>query len=710
MSGEDVAELATVDGDALVACLEERFLRHEPYTMCRHVCLSINPYRWRHDLYDDEHKSRYRRVAPERAAHVYQVAKRALDALGEDEQTVVITGESGAGKTEVARLCLDFVADDLVDRERIGRTIHAQPILEYMGNAQTTRNRNSSRFGKLISLLFDGPRQVGTTIDTYLLERVRAVGFGEGEGTFRIMHAILNDEGVRNEYALMGVDQALLGVPRDDSPLESFAAAAQSVGIDPRPIVRGAVAVLYLRLRDYANAAKVLELSPTDLTHAIGHRRTVVQAETIWSECEAEEQRRRVSSLVMALYDRRFRETVRQINARLHETHATTSALRVLDIFGFERLATNGLEQLCINYCNERMQTLFVDDIIVMQQLEFANEGMTVPHVAYDTNVRVVELYDNTIFPLLEEARRLSQTPDGFVEAVNRKRPAGFAVPLVRQTGVIFSIDHYAGPVCYDAERFNERNADELRPEIVELMRGSVEAELFCDAAGPAARSVTIEFQRQMRGLTSTIRAAHYVRCIRPNEKQIEGVFDRGVVREQLVSNGIVHACQVMRHAYPIRMTHAQFRARFRRVRPPSTLASDQLFWGKTVVYMAASVADGLERDAATRTLRRAACAWARRRRGALRIQHAARQRLARRAEAKRHASVVSLQRAARRRLHRSAEAYRMLDELGRLKEQVRRLREEVRAKDAWIFRATSFLRQYVRTDRAASLLQSVGV
>lgn len=693
---DDIADLPHVGEEDVLLCLARRFSQTQPYTMCRRVCISVNPYEWADDLYSDAQKQAYSNESSGSSAHIYKVVRCALQEMAQDEQTIVITGESGTGKTEVARLCLDFVAHQMLDRSRIDRTISTQPVLEYMGNAQTTSNPNSSRFGKLVSLRIDKAGQVSTRIETYMLEKVRAVCFGKGEGTFRVMHAVLHDDATRVEYALMGINAEVLGKTREDSPLEIFKAAAHLVGVDVQPIVRCAIVVLFLRLRDYANAAKVLGLSSAELTHAIAYRKTTVGTETIWSECSSEEQRKRVTSLIMTLYDRRFRHTVHQINAHLDDNDSSASAVfRLLDIFGFERLADNGLDQLCINYCNERIQALFVDEIIVTQQLEFANEDIEVPHVAYDTNARVIELYDNVLFPLLEEARRLSQPADSFVEAVNRQRPAGFAVPLVRQTGVVFSVDHYAGSVCYDAADFNERNADELRPEIVDMMGASVERDLFPPSDSHCRiHSVTTEFQRQMRKMTSTIRAAQYIRCIRPNDKQVPGLFDDAIVRDQLVSTGILQACQVMRLAHKLRMTHAQFRRQYGCAVPAKPV--EGLLRGKTLVYLTSVAARQFERQKAQKTLENGMRTWIRRRSGVLKLQSYARGWLTRRTNARRLASAVCLQRATRRCRNRFAGTYRTLDEIDQLREQVRRLTEEMRVKDAWIFRANILLKKYV--------------
>ena len=461
---DDLAALERVTDRDIVDVLKARFLARKPYTMCQRVCISVNPNAWC-PLYDADTRRMYmKRAVGHAPAHIYKIAEQAFSHTSAASQTIVITGDSGAGKTEVARLCLDFISEQSTDDSSAGqieRALHAQPVLEYLGNAQTTRNANSSRFGKFLTLHYQGTTQVSARIRTYLLEKSRVVGVAPGEGMFRVFYAILGDAQLRDAYALHAVDESVLGQREAAiaSSYRSFQRAALAVGFHREQldcIVHAIVGILFLRMRDYGNAATVLGLDTGILMRTLTHRRVRVGSdEEYWTECAPDEQRARMKALGMALYERTFRRVVEDTNAYVGVGDVGGSnALHILDIFGFETFATNGLEQLCINYCNERIQQFFVDDVIVMQQLEYANEGIDCGHIEFDTTARVVELCEHTIFPLLDEAQRLKTTSDGFVNSIDARRPAAFSVPLVRSTSAIFSIDHYAGRVTYDTEHF----------------------------------------------------------------------------------------------------------------------------------------------------------------------------------------------------------------------------------------------------------------
>tara|TARA_B110000046_G_scaffold170201_1_gene190010 strand:- start:770 stop:3031 length:2262 start_codon:yes stop_codon:yes gene_type:complete len=713
---EDLVVLTTLDTQTIVGALRARHDNRLPYTMCRGVLISINPQQWL-PLYTSALRRLYM-AGVHRDAHPYVLAARALRNvhIGESH-TLVITGESGAGKTEMAKICLEFVSSFATDErssERIDRILKSGEVLEYLGNAQTIRNNNSSRFGKFLRLFYDGSRQIGASIQTYLLERARIANGNADEGTFRVVYALLDDGGMRDTFALHAVDRSVFGQKNAAQPSSwarfsaclSVAGFDASTSLDIASMIAGAV---FLLTRDFANASQIFGVDTSHLAHALSNRRTKVMAETIWSECSNDDVRRRSKALAMAIYARMFDDTVRKLNEFIGGEQLGAS-LNVLDIFGFEALGTNGLEQLCINYCNEKIQAMFLDDVIVQQQKEYASEGVECSHMDFDTNTGILELCERCVFSCLDEATRMRTSAEGFVQNMSAQRLTGFSVPLVRADRPVFTIAHYAKPVAYDADTMADRNTNDIRNEIVEVMREASNpavAKLFAGALeNPTAgkmwtTSIVGSFCDQMKTLTIDIAATHalYIRCIRPSEDSASLVFDDAVAEEQIAANGILQACKVMRNGFELRMTHQRFAHHFPRYhrRGAISLTAHGGHWGGTMVYMSASCNERVRREEACLRLQARALAVVRRgrrrREAAIDIQRGARARMKRKSSMRRQRAARLVQARVRRHNVRNLARWQHFDEVSLLKARIVELRRELKQKDVWIFRASQILR-----------------
>lgn len=719
MAVEDLVALLTLDTDSILTAICERHNNLKPYTMCSGVLISVNPQQWL-ALYalDD---CRLYMAGVKKDAHPYKLAARALNGVRHGEaHTMVITGESGAGKTEMAKICLDFVSSftpDTLSSERIARIQKSGKVLEYIGNAQTVRNNNSSRFGKFLTLFFDRSTQVGASIQTYLLEHGRIANSNPQEGTFRVVYALLNNERMRDTFALHAIDRTILGCVEAGHPTSwdefksclAIAGFDETMTMDIASMVAGAI---FLLTRDFASASQIFGLDTIHLTHVLGNRRTKVMDETIWSECTKDDIRQRSKALAMALYTRMFSCSIRKLNEFIGGIQTGTS-LNVLDIFGFEALGTNGLEQLCINYCNEKIQAIFIEDVVVRQQLEYANEGVDCSHIRYDSETRVIDLCERCVFPRLDEATRLRTSAERFVEILSAERPVAFSVPLVRNTHVVFTIAHYAKPVTYNADVMIDRNTNAIRSEIVEVMASATNtsvASLFSDTVlNPIdgkmwTSSIAAKFCEQMEALTRDVGATHalYIRCVRPNESLTSLVFDKRVVEEQIAANGILEACKVMRNGYEFRMTHECFARTFPRAQyfKMPILKSNGGHWGKSMVYMSADCHDRLLREEAClllqsrvhRVLRRGQL----RRLAAVKIQRAVRRIREERQTTRTSRAARVIQIRIRRHNAQNLARWKQFDEIERLKAHIVELRKELKQKNMWIFRATQVLRHHL--------------
>lgn len=750
---EDLAELATLDAAAILATLEARHRAKKPYTMCGSVCVSVNPQRSLPALYSDETRRLYASAAAEpRDAHPYRIASRAVRAVsgGGDSHTIVVTGESGAGKTEMSKICLGYAARCAADDAsgaRLRRILQAGCVLEFLGNAQTTRNDNSSRFGKFLQVQYARGAQVGARIETYLLERSRAVHARAGEGTFRVVYAAL-DEAARRHAALRSFDRNALGRASAGVPSSwgAFAEACEAVGFAAddfsEVVVDSVAAILLLRAGDPASASRALGAEADALGRALRQRRVQVHGETLWTNCEPSEEQHRANALAMNVYQHMFVHMRDELN-KLVGGDASRTQLNILDIFGFENLSQNGLEQLCINYCNERIQALFANDAIATRCAELTREGVACPADDDVPKSAGLALCDDVLFPKLNEAQRLpTSTPDDLVASfVAQGAPDALVLPRVRTSTATFGVRHYAGTVEYTAERFIEHNRDELRSELREVLDASAHAWLAAGSraatpreAGRAKRfapSIAATFRSHMRQLMQQIDAttALYIRCIRPNTHGTPDPFDTVLVEGQVRANGLVQAAAIMRHGFAHQLTHSAFRARFRRSgsRARAAWASDPgFYWGRcTNVFMSANRHRDLLAAEAACALQRASRAWARRRRAAraaalvafgawrraaaaererARIAAAERERKAEREREAERESVAAKREtadAARTRDERAASAtaeaaadelLRARQELATLKQRVVGLRDEIRQKDEWIFAARQCL------------------
>uniref|UniRef100_A0A7S0FM48 Myosin motor domain-containing protein n=1 Tax=Pyrodinium bahamense TaxID=73915 RepID=A0A7S0FM48_9DINO len=418
--------------------LENLRLRHQKdqiYTYTASVLLAVNPYKEISGLYDDEQCGRYRgKHIGTLPPHPYAIADTAYRTLVREHrnQALLISGESGAGKTETAKIVMQFLsyasgtATQLTSRIQ-ARVLQAQPILESFGNAVTMRNSNSSRFGKYNRLFFD---QAGALVDaditTYLLESSRVVVHGDRERTYHCFYEMLtglSDERLwelrleRNRaYRLMTCgSQKVEGFQeRDARNFRRLCEAFKTVGLDGDAIdtiievLAGLVHLGDIQVDDDAmqapreedesqtvdvneqsveSAARLLGMDADILCGTLKRKKVAVPGRNSFHEVPRTQPqfRQALHSLIKALYKRLFMRTVEHINGSFRElrpmdakgiAEGVWNHIGILDIYGFERLQRNSFEQLCINLANERLQQYFVENVLVAEQSLYKREGL----------------------------------------------------------------------------------------------------------------------------------------------------------------------------------------------------------------------------------------------------------------------------------------------------------------------------------------------
>eukprot|EP00451_Oxyrrhis_marina_P019407 CAMPEP_0204351698 /NCGR_PEP_ID=MMETSP0469-20131031/31310_1 /ASSEMBLY_ACC=CAM_ASM_000384 /TAXON_ID=2969 /ORGANISM="Oxyrrhis marina" /LENGTH=1139 /DNA_ID=CAMNT_0051338297 /DNA_START=33 /DNA_END=3453 /DNA_ORIENTATION=+ len=508
------------------------------YSSVGPVLVVVNPYTWlqvpgtKLSIYSPEVMKLYSfKSRLDVPPHIFATAEAAFRqlVLEEESQCVIISGESGAGKTEASKQIQNYVAavsggGDGVEQVK---TIFLQSnqVLEAFGNAKTLRNNNSSRFGKYLEILFDrAGRPVGGRCRNYLLEKRRVVRPGRGERSFHIFYQLMRaSDKVRSTFGL-GDDPSVFqylacsgafDVPGvdDAAEFESTLSSLTAIGIPPKrskAILRCVAAVLHIgnvaflgKLVEGADGCHMEDSQALDsfsslmgvdaaaLDHVMRTRRFETMApggavETYDVPQNVAQASAARDGLAKAVFERLFDHIVACLNALLEsqQSEMTSSedlrSIGVLDIYGFEIFEKNGFEQLCINYVNESLQQIFIELTLRAEQEEYQRERIQWTPITFCDNKDVQVLIEGRrppgIFAILDDTTRTAHAQDG------RQVDAKFLDELCRahannvrfnRSGKGFCIEHYAGSVRYDIDSFGEANKDRLAQDVIVLMQQS---------------------------------------------------------------------------------------------------------------------------------------------------------------------------------------------------------------------------------------------
>jgi myosin heavy subunit len=496
---DDLITLDELNEFSLLHKLRLRFARDEIYTNVSSVLISMNPFKRMEALMAKDqldlymHQSSTRKLPP----HIYAIGHNAYAGMmsSKNSQSILVSGESGAGKTEATKLILKFLAEasklagqgegggsESTNLE--GQILQASPILEAFGNAKTTRNNNSSRFGKLVSVQFDplGKLQ-GANITNYLLEKSRLVQHGEGERNYHIFYQLLvalddmpavkeatslalpTDEAC--QYTILNstnedgsLEKGKPGIiPMDKSNMEEMRESMTALHIDDgmqTDIYTLLASMLHIGNVAYTQetaadgsqttsvaggvgggfgiAASLLGVGTEPLQKSLCSRHVTSTGLDVYVPYTVEEAKDNTDALVKKVYANLFDWLVSRINTTLAANMGGGGDvegglfIRVLDIFGFEIFKKNSFEQLCINYCNEQLHFFFNNHIFKMEQAEYERQGIPVPTIEYEDNAACLALIDDKggIFSMVDEENRIPKGSDhGFLSKVLNKFGAG---------------------------------------------------------------------------------------------------------------------------------------------------------------------------------------------------------------------------------------------------------------------------------------------
>uniref|UniRef100_A0A8C5FI53 Myosin IHb n=1 Tax=Gadus morhua TaxID=8049 RepID=A0A8C5FI53_GADMO len=590
---------------ALLDNLRKRFHENLIYTYIGTLLVSLNPYK-ELDTYSKKHMDTYMGVNFfELPPHIYALADNVFRTMLSEfnNHFILISGESGAGKTETSKKVLQYYAvscpnTSLLDNVR-DRLLLSNPVLEAFGNAKTLKNDNSSRFGKYMDIQFD--HQVGAVgghILSYLLEKSRVVHQNHGERNFHIFYQLVAG----------GDDELLrwLGLERNCQNYSYLVQGdcAKVTSINDKSnwkIVRSALSIIEFSEKDveqlFAIIASVLHLGNVNQNGG-GAATTTTRFKRclqVYSPFAVDHALYARDALAKAIYGRTFNWLVNKVNESLANKDMNKDGLKktvigLLDIYGFEVFHVNSFEQFCINYCNEKLQQLFIQLTLKSEQEEYQMEGIEWEPVPYFNNKIICDLVEEKhrgiISVLDEECLRPGEATDlTFLEKLEEKmgghphfvthKLADQKTRKTMQRGD-FRLLHYAGEVTYCVVGFLDKNNDLLYRNVKEVMRQSKNTIIkHCfpytePDSKKRPETVVTQFKGSLAGLTDVLMSKEpwYVRCIKPNDGKKAGRFDDVLVRHQVKYLGLMEHLRVRRAGFAYRRKYDIFLARYKPLCP----------------------------------------------------------------------------------------------------------------------------------------------
>jgi myosin I len=596
------------------------------------VLVSVNPFR---DLgiYTDQVLDSYKgKNRLEMPPHVFAIAESSYYNMKayHDNQCVIISGESGAGKTEAAKRIMQYIANvsggETGDSKQIKDMVLAtNPLLESFGNAKTLRNNNSSRFGKYLQIYFNAAGEpVGADITNYLLEKSRVVGQVANERNFHIFYQFT--KGASSQY------QQLFGVQKpetyvytsrskcfdvdgidDIADFQDTLNAMKIIGLsqsEQDDIFRMLATVLWIgniQFREddsgYAEivdrsvvdfVAYLMEATPEQVISAITIRiLTPRSGEVIESPANPAQATASRDALAKAIYNSLFDWIVERINKSLKSRQATTNTIGILDIYGFEIFEKNSFEQLCINYVNEKLQQIFIQLTLKTEQEEYAREQIQWTPIKYFDNKVVCDLIEQTrppgVFSAMKDATKTAHADPAACDRTFMQSINGMSNPHLTPRQGNFIIKHYAGDVAYTVDGITDKNKDQLLKGLLNLLQQSGNS--FVHTLFPA--QVDQDNRKQPPSAGDRIRSSanalvdtlmkcqpSYIRTIKPNENKSPTEYNSPNVLHQIKYLGLQENVRIRRAGFAYRQSFEKFVDRFFLLSPATSYAGEYTWQG----------------------------------------------------------------------------------------------------------------------------------
>ncbi|EMC94973.1 hypothetical protein BAUCODRAFT_73113 [Baudoinia panamericana UAMH 10762] len=633
----DLTLISKISNEAINDNLKKRFENAEIYTYIGHVLVSVNPFR---DLgiYTDQILESYQgKNRLEVPPHVFAIAESMyynMKAYNEN-QCVIISGESGAGKTEAAKRIMQYIANvsggsDSSIQQIKEMVLATNPLLESFGNAKTLRNNNSSRFGKYLEIQFNAQGEpVGANINNYLLEKSRVVGQIRDERSFHIFYQFTKaasqehrtDFGIQqpSTYAYTSKSKCYDVAGIDDvADFKDTLNAMKVIGMTQQEqdqIFRMLAAVLWIGNVSYVEddagnaavhdqsvidfVAYLLEVESPHVNKALttriietsrgGRRGSVYDSPMNIAQATATR-----DALAKGIYTNMFDWIVQRVNQSLRARGALAHSIGILDIYGFEIFERNSFEQLCINYVNEKLQQIFIQLTLKTEQEEYEREQIQWTPIKYFDNKVVCELIEEKrppgVFAALNDACATAHADPAaadqtFVQRLNALSGNPNFAPRQGQ----FVIKHYAGDVNYAIEGMTDKNKDQLLKDILNLVAES--SNQFVHTLFP--NEVDQDNKRRPPTAGDKIKASandlvatlmkctpSYIRTIKPNENKSPTEYNTANVMHQIKYLGLQENVRIRRAGFAYRQTFEKFVERFYLLSPKCSYAGEYTWTG----------------------------------------------------------------------------------------------------------------------------------
>uniref|UniRef100_A0A674E620 Unconventional myosin-VIIa-like n=1 Tax=Salmo trutta TaxID=8032 RepID=A0A674E620_SALTR len=639
---EDMIRLGDLNEAGILRNLLIRYNERVIYTYTGSILVAVNPYQLLPIYTPDQIRLYTNKKIGEMPPHIFAIADNCYFNMQRNnkDQCCIISGESGAGKTESTKLILQFLAAISGQHSWIEQQVlEANPILEAFGNAKTIRNDNSSRFGKYIDIHFNKRGAIeGAKIEQYLLEKSRVCRQAADERNYHIFYCMLRGMapelktklglGLATDYSYLTMGKCTKCDGRDDLKDYSSILSAMKVLMftetENWEISKLLAAILHMGNLRYEGGQRwpfwKESVDPKDVMSCLTTRTLITRGESVSTPLSMEQGLDVRNAFVKGIYGRLFVWIVDKINAAIFrppscESKIVRRSIGLLDIFGFENFTVNSFEQLCINFANENLQQFFVRHVFKLEQEEYNLEDINWQHIEFTDNQDALDMIANkpmNIISLIDEESKFPKGTDAtMLYKINSQHKLNSNYHPPKNTYMTqFGIQHFAGVVHYETRGFLEKNRDSLHTDIIQLVHSSknkfIKQIFQADGRQRSVihgrvrkvqngsqgqgrkngrkkkkRSPTLssQFKRSLELLMRTLNACQpfFVRCIKPNELKKPMLFDRELCVRQLRYSGMMETIRIRRAGYPIRYTFGEFVDRYRVLMPGVKPANRQV-------------------------------------------------------------------------------------------------------------------------------------
>ncbi|XP_071547328.1 myosin heavy chain, muscle-like isoform X16 [Panulirus ornatus] len=552
---EDMSNLTYLNDASVLYNLRSRYYCKLIYTYSGLFCVAINPYK-RYPIYTNRvikiYQGKRRNEVP---PHIFAISDGAYTDMlqNHENQSMLITGESGAGKTENTKKVIQYFANiarrtDSFEKKKEktfkfsgggnleDQIVQTNPVLEAFGNAKTVRNDNSSRFGKFIRIHF-GPsgKLSGADIETYLLEKARVISQQTLERSYHMFYQIMSDQ-IKNikpicflsndihDYHFVSQGKVTVASIDDAEEMQFTDDAFDVLGFskeDKENVYKVTASVMHFGEMKFKQrgreeqaeadgteegerVAKLMGVDGADLYKNLTKPKIKVGNEFVTQGRNKDQVFYSVGALAKAIYDRTFKWLVKKCNVTLETGQKRSMFIGVLDIAGFEIFDFNGFEQLCINFTNEKLQQFFNHHMFVLEQEEYKREGINWTFIDFGLDLQAcIELIEKPlgILSILEEESMFPKATDKSFEEKLKTNHLGKSPNFIKpkppkpgQAEAHFAIVHYAGTVPYNLTGWLEKNKDPLNDTVVDQLKkasNNLSVEIFIDHPGQSGGADT---------------------------------------------------------------------------------------------------------------------------------------------------------------------------------------------------------------------------